>query len=267
MNSFTHIRNPKYFSSMFRLAAKPIVICLVAVLIAVVCAWAGGDPWKSKPFQQWDEKDVNRILTDSPWAKIVRVAAPWKGSKVQADDADDSGGMKSGGRDPVAPGAVGAGIADQGGPQVAQAAFLIRWISSRTVREAAFRNAVLAGQMKEEDAEKQLGQPVEVFQVFVGGPDMRPFDALDEKSIKEGAFLLSKKTKQKTVSTGLQISRSPDGKKIRAIAFSFPKKSASGESTIAADEKSVEFNFVIGTTKIQNNFELSKMEDSAGRDL
>ena len=32
------------------------------------------DSWDKKPFPQWSEKDVERILNNSPWAKSVSAA-------------------------------------------------------------------------------------------------------------------------------------------------------------------------------------------------
>jgi len=247
---------------------------VLAFLVVINIAWAGGDPWKTKPFQQWDSKDIQRILNDSPWGRIVRVDAPWK----NAGDTDSAGGdtamrgiqptmagQGQASRDVGAPGGVPG--ANGGGQQAAQAAFLVRWVSSRTVREAAFRAAVLNGQMKEEDAEKQAAEHVDSYQILVGGSDMKPFQAVDEATLKGGVWLTTKKTKQKIAFSTVQIDRDPDGKTIQALVFSFPKKSATGESTIAADERTVDFSLIFAGARIQTSFDISKMDDAQGRDL
>jgi hypothetical protein len=41
------------------------VVVVWAVLAAVVSA---AEVWDTKPFTQWSDKDVNKLLTDSPWA-------------------------------------------------------------------------------------------------------------------------------------------------------------------------------------------------------
>jgi hypothetical protein len=241
--------------------------CVALTLAAIV--WAGGDPWKSKPYQQWDAKDVRKVLDGSPWARSVQVEAPW----ISGDAAE--GGADSGGTSP-GPARVGpsprtgpsGGGADAGvGPQTALATYIVRWSSSRTIREAVFRNAILAGQMKEDAAEQQLAQPVETYEIVVAGPDMKPFQSVDEKILEHGAFLMDRKTKQKIAPTSVKIQNSEDGKKIQSVAFYFPKKSDSGISTIGADVKAVDFSCVVTNVKIEASFDTSKMMDAVGRDL
>jgi hypothetical protein len=246
---------------------------LVAVLAVAALAFAGGDPWKSKPYQQWDSRDILRIVNDSPWAKVVHVDAPWKNT---AGGTDDAGAAPVAGVRPNA-GMGGMGAQPSGAPpnpgvngqnsQIPQAAFLVRWVSSRTIREAVLRSSVLSGKTKEEDAEKELAVPTDTYQVFVTGPDMKPFAVIEEGELKRGTFLQTKKTKQKISPSSVQIERTPDGLGIQAIVFVFPKKSQTGESTIAADEKGADFNCVAGPVRIQATFDISKMDDAQGRDL
>jgi hypothetical protein len=247
--------------------ARSLAIGAVAMLCLAAAVLAGGDPWKTKPYKQWDAKDMQKILGDSPWSKVIVVSAPWKTSGG-GDDDDDAGGLKNGTgtRDnSMSADAVSSGVAQGGGPP--QAKYLLRWVSSRTVREALYHGAVVANQMKEDDADKQLAAPVDAYQILVLGPDMKPFRGADETELKKGAFLTSKKTKQKIAAIGVLMARSSDGKSVKSILFSFPKKTASGESTIAADEKSVDILIAIGTVKIPATFDISKMDDSQGRDL
>ena len=56
--------------------------CVALLLAAIV--WAGGDPWKSKPYQQWDAKDVRKGLDASPWARSVQVEAPQRAVPIAA---------------------------------------------------------------------------------------------------------------------------------------------------------------------------------------
>jgi len=135
------------------------------------------------------------------------------------------------------------------------------------MREAVFRNAILAGQIKEDAAAQQLAQPVDTYEIVVAGPDMKPFQSVDDKILQNGAFLMDRKTKQKIAPTGVKIQNSEDGKKIQSVAFVFPKKSDSGISTIGADVKVVDFMCVVTNVKIEASFDTSKMADTQGRDL
>jgi hypothetical protein len=261
-------------SSLFRqsgLVGAAVFSLFVFVGLAIV-AWAGGDPWKSKPYQQWDSKDILRIVNDSPWAKVVHVDAPWKHDSGGSDSLD---GVPAGGVRPAGMGGMGAQPssappnpgANSQNSQIPQAAFLVRWLSSRTIREAVLRSSVLSGKTKEEDAEKELAVPTDTYKVFVAGPDMKPFAIIEEDELKRGTFLQTKKTKQKISPSSVQIERTPDGLGVQAIVFVFPKRSQTGESTIAADEKGADFNCVAGPVRIEAPFDISKMDDAHGRDL
>lgn len=247
---------------------RKVVAGGVAVLAIAILALAGGDPWKSKPYQQWDDKDLRRIMNDSPWAKVIQVTVSWRNvdpTHSEADTKDLGGGGGSGSDSDMS---HPSSLRQPGeGLQVPQARFLARWMSSRTLREAVVRAAVIDKQLKEDAAEKQLAVQVETYEVVVLGEDMKPFQGLDEKALAEKTYLQTKKTKQKIVPVRVEIARSKDGKSVEAVAFLFAKKSATGESTIPADEKGIEFNCSPGRAKIQTTFDIAKMEDTQGRDL
>src|ERR1700732_2921319 len=121
-----------------------------AVLLAAALVFAGGDPWKSKPYQQWDDKDVKRILEDSPWAKVVQVDVTWKADKsYSSGDAGGpangpapagnqqtpmgGGGKSMGGGSPAPTPASNTPVAGAGsaGSSSGEANFLVRWVSSK----------------------------------------------------------------------------------------------------------------------------------------
>jgi hypothetical protein len=249
-------------------AVRRVLMASFVLSVAAAFAWAGGDPWKSKPFQQWDEKDVRKILGDSPWSKIVQVPAAWKtgGDAGGVPDPPTASATQEHSPDGGIMGQRNAGSAPAA-PQVPQATFVVRWVSARTVREAVLRGAVLGGRMKEEDAERQASQPVEVYQVLIVGQDMKPFQDAGEKALTEKTYLVMKKTKQKVAAVGVEFQRGPDGKTVQAIAFAFPRRTAGGEETIAPDEKNVEFYSSVAGANIRASFDIPKMEDAKGRDL
>jgi hypothetical protein len=266
---------------MFLRKVPAITIWLMLLAVAFVAA-AGGDPWKSKPYQQWDSKDIHRILSDSPWARIVRVSAPWRGRKSAASQSPSQpssqpppttasgGGMSRGSYgSSTAPAPRAGNEGDEAGEEsgTAQAAFLVRWNSSRVVREAALRDAILAGKMKESDADRLLAQPAPVYDVFVTGHDMAPFAGADEKELKSHAFLVTRKFRKSIPAAAVQIIRGPDGTSVTALLFSFPRKEPDGEPAIAPDEKGVEFQLTQGDLSLRFTFEPQKMADSRGMDL
>lgn len=250
------------------------------VLAIVALAWASNDPWKDKPYQQWDEKDVQRVFSNSPWSKTVQVDAKWEQQETQdapqvpsapRNTSAGAGGMghpgsAAGGSGSPQAGGGGYGV-PSGGNATPSVPFAVRWFSSRTMREAFARGAVLSGSVKEEDAEKQLAQPMGEYQVFISGSDMTPFQSAEENAIKQEATLTTKKGKQKIEPSKVEIQRGPDGRTVRAIVISFPKKTASGEATVGADEKGAEFALSTTGVSIKTSFDFSKMYDAQGRDL
>jgi hypothetical protein len=239
-----------------RNGATKFILASLFLLVLGALAWASSDPWKAKPYQQWDATDIKRIFADSPWCKTVQIDATWKGAGSKYEMSDDGGmALKTG------QGSAGAGDAPSG-----KAIFVVRWVSARTIREAGVRNSVLEGQMNPEDAEKELAKVPDVYQIFVGGRDLTPFAAADDKTLQASAFLIAKKTKQKIAPVKAQILHGQDGK-MTGVVFVFPKKTDSGEPTVGTDEKSVDFTCTISKARILTTFEIPKMEDSQGRDL
>jgi len=245
-----------------------------SVWILVLLVWAG-DAWKDKTYQQWDKADVQKILNDSPWVKVAHVDVPGANLSDQAAPPSGNSAPTTSSRPSAARGGGGGGApsgatGDSGGDTGAnptQIPFMVRWLSSRTIREALVRNAVLSGQIKEADAEKDLSSTSEMYEVIIFGPQMDVFGDAAENTLKENVLLTGKKTKEKTAPATVNVQRAPDGKAIRAIVFSFPKQTAAGEPTIAPAEKTVEFSCGLPHVKFKVSFDLAKMEDAKGRDL
>jgi len=259
---------------------------LLASMGLAVAAHAD-DVWKSKPYTQWEEKDLRKIMTESPWVKNVHVNASWRG-----------GGSETARRIPVAndPAAAGSGgggygmagggggttgntaqtaqtVGQMGGNDPLEASFLLRWASARTIRQAVARSQILRNSMTPEDAEKALGEPMTEYVITVVGLDMTPFLQMDEKALAAKAYLMPKKEKTKLAPTRVLIQRKPgadekstDPQSISAVVFYFARKSTSGEETIGTQEKSAEFVCEAQKSSIRATFDLQKMVGSQGPD-
>ena len=241
---------------------------VLAISLFVVFAWAG-DVWKDKPYQQWDRKDALKVLNDSPWSKTIAVNVTRRDVAAPSAGGEPRGGYgPMGGASPSEPGQgqpTPMASGDQAGPAVAE--FYVRWLSSRAIREGLARLQILEGKMTEADAEKYLAQPVSDYQLLLFGQDLSPFDNVGENSLKEKSYLEMKRSKQKLAPANVQVQRTPDGKRIVAVLFSFPTKTSSGGATVASDEKSVEFVCSAGPFRLRTSFEPSKMVDRQGSDL
>jgi hypothetical protein len=247
----------------------------IGCMALAVAVWASGDPWKDKPYQQWDAKDLQKIFQDSPWAHVVRVDAPWLGGGGNDNDASNtpvsSGGAAGHGMGGSGGGGGGnsGGGGDYGGGAGGgnQASFLVRWISSRTFRAAMIRDRVLRGQMTDADTQVELAKPVEGYEVVVTGPDMTPFQNMDDNALKASAGLTLKRSKTKLIPTTARIQKTQDGNKVAGVIFIFSAKSGNGEPAIPTEEKNAEFSCSAGKFTLKWSFDISKMSDTQGRDL
>jgi hypothetical protein len=274
------------------------LILAVTFLSVAALAWAGDTPWKDKPYDQWDQKDVSKIISDSPWAKTLRVDATWKpaggptanganGAKGVAAPTTPQGGTNPGGTAPAQPngggqmpaaggsgrgygggnsGAAAAG-GDEGDDQGGSAStiFEVRWASSRIMREAFVRAAELGNHLSPADAKKTLDSPITTYQIIVVGPDMTPFVGKDEASLKSDAILQLKKSKKKISPIAVTIQK--DGDAVKDVIFEFTRKGDNGEPTIAPDEKGATFECKVDKLNLKASFDVSKMADNKGSDL
>jgi hypothetical protein len=248
---------------------RKITIGTLALLVVATLAWAG-DVWKSKPMNQWSEKDVNDILQNSPWAKPnVSSQGAWRpDGMTQASGSGGTAGTKT----DISKNASGATTDTMGGTEkedeaaAAAESYNVFWWSSRTIRGASLRRAVLKGSMKEEDADKMLANNPEDYEVLVNSQNMQIFKRRGEDAFDKAAWLQFKKTKEKLFPTKVEFLKSNEGA-VTGVIFHFPRKGANGEPTIAADEKEVDFYLLIGGSKILTAFDPRKMVDSQGEDL
>jgi hypothetical protein len=79
-------------------------LACIAVCLAVSTVFAA-EFWETKPFLEWSDREVERMLTDSPWTGIVAVALPNRGP-VPTEDGGGRGGRGDGGGQGFGPGPV-----------------------------------------------------------------------------------------------------------------------------------------------------------------
>jgi len=234
---------------------KPLLISSVLMLLAAA-VWAGSEPWKGKPYQQWDGKDVERVFLDSPWSRTATITRTWLpiSSKALPDKIISGSGR------PVPTELERSAETSVGG----ELNFYVFWASSRVMRAASARKGVLHGDKLGLDVDKYATEPQEEIQILVQSEDMAPFTRKEEKFFQANAFLQPKKSKQKISPSHVRYERDGKGRLVTSALFFFPRKTASGEPTIAADEKSVEFNCNMDGSSLRVIFEPQKMVDQTG---
>lgn len=255
------------------------IIIGAALLILAGLAWASDEPWKTKPYQQWDKADLELVLGNSPWCKKVVVPVNWKrdqssGGQTEMPESDQNvelrnhmdtqkGGMPDTSPPDASMSSVGSAGAASNSPQTA---FYIRWYSSRVVREALAREAIINGKISEAEGAKLLAEPVNDYEIIVFGPDMTPFQKLTEDELKSGASLEGKQSKQKVAPISVRANKSANAR-TNSIVFFFPKKTGSGDDVATAQEKGLEFVCKLKGLELRNTFDTRKMADEKGADF
>jgi hypothetical protein len=244
---------------MRKFAKASLMILLVAAF-----AWAS-DPW-TKPYQQWDMKDVQKIMNDSPWSRTIHVATGFS--------LGDSGMNMPQGANPQSGGKPAMGGQPGGAPPTQDSngelesahmtMFEVRWVSSLTMRQALARASVLDGKMTQADVEQYLAKPPANYELALFGPNMSGFASATEASLMKGSYLELKSAKKKVAPVSVNIQKSGGGE--MAITFDFPK-TENGAPTIGENEKGVDFVCKAKGMTLKFHFEPKKMVAKSGMDL
>jgi hypothetical protein len=251
-----------------RLAIFQIAVATLAVSSALSAA---GDVWKTKPYTQWDEKDVSAVLHTSPWVKLN--LSDLSSGQLSPTPPDVGGALDSSAPTPGRTNPATATVApapdntDAPAPSAGTAnkTYNVFWWSARTIREALARQAVLKHETTAEAAEKAVSATPESYQVLVSTPNMVTLEAHGADALKDGAFIELKKAKKKIKPSDVIFERA-GGKLIGAI-FSFPKKDASGAPVIDPDEKQIDFNVRAPGIWLRATFNVKQMSDAQGPDI
>ena len=235
---------------------------LTSILLLAVLAWAGGDPWRTKPYTEWTKFDTDAILSDSPWAKPVRVISSWEQPQVSNVENQPTFNRS------VANATTGKRQEDKVRVEDFRGVmFFIIWNSAKTARQASVRSALLSGQITPETGDQILAQQPEGYEVQISGKDMRPFALIDENELMQNTYLQPKKLGAKLGPLRVRFLRNIEGTEVQTATFVFPKQDLAGKPTITADETKVDFSCKIGKTTLKATFEPRKMIGRDGQDL
>lgn len=231
---------------------------LLTLLLAAALLSAADKPWKAKTYQQWDEKDLQAILSDSPWVRVTPIQRTWLSvaEKDVVGDPQIAGSVRQ-----VPAAGTSQGAARAGEESERQLNVLVFWQSSRVMRAATAREAVMHGQQV--DVDKYVAEPQTEYQLILRMADMTPFTQHDEKFFQDSAFLQTKKSKDKISPTHVAYEKNAKGS-IQDAIFFFPKTTSSGAPTISGDEKEVQFSCKVADQMVRVGFRPQEMVDSAG---
>jgi hypothetical protein len=234
------------------------LLFLVLFAAFAVSVSATDAPWKSKPYQEWDRKDLERIFTDSPWSRTATVSRSWR--PISEKDVHDK--IISGTRKLPAE-LERASESTVGGDLNVN----VYWASSRVMRAASARKSELIDGKKDIDIAKYANESQDEYQIVLQSADMAPFFRHDEQYFQSVASLQMKKSKVKLSPSHVRYEHDAQGVLVTAAIFFFPKKTPSGKATLAADERNVSFFCKLEGSTLQVSFEPPRMIDAVGPDL
>ncbi len=260
----------------------PLRLVTLFLFVAGLTLFAA-DVWVAKPFTEWSDKDVQKIMTDSPWAKKVSVSfdmgrgpggAGGGGGGGRGGRGGGGGGFEGGGNQ-VDPGIDGGGGGGGGGggrggrggggggpdiPSVGGAPetdLIIRWQSSPTVLQALAKMRYGAEAGTSPDAKKLMTPPDMYYVVGVANlpANLQPRDDDAKKALLQ-VTTLTVKGKDPVVAEDVQYPpQQGRGARTSDAYFLFPRK-----AVFSADDKEIEFATKFGKTNVKTKFDLKKME-------
>jgi hypothetical protein len=210
---------------------------LAALALATgAAALLAADFWQSTPYTDWSEKDLAKMLNDSPWARAV----PLDMSAMRGQGG--GGGMGGGG------GRRGGG----GGGGMQQRSILIRWVSALPIKQALIKNK-FGDTAASDDAKKYLAQVEPQYVVTLTGiPGMLARNDPDKvRDQVKSATSLNRKDKDPIAADTVELH--PQSGQL-SIIIRFPR------TPITLDDKEVEFSTKLGPLVIKRKFKLSEME-------
>ena len=208
------------------------ILLRVSLLLMVtsMLAWAG-DFWEDKQFIEWSEKDVEKMMTKSPWAKKVTLAL--------------SIGRPGGGIGARPGGGIGA---RPGGPVLQ---LTISWRSALPIKQAIVKDRMGGSKELPAGAAQFLDQQEEFYIVAVSGFPSRMGRMLKNSSdtIIAGTIL-----KRKDQSITVNNFRAEEHGELMDLLFFFPRT-----ANITLGDKTIEFVMKLGRREIKKKFKLKNM--------
>jgi hypothetical protein len=223
----------------------------VGLLLVFGCGLVAADFWQ-KPYMEWRDKDIAKMINDSPWAKSVSVSMT--GPSAAGAPPMPAGGGFGGG---PAGGPQGGGGSEFGpgaqGSSPPSFDVVARWQSALPIRQAFVRLKFGAEADKSAEAGKVLEQQERPYEIVLSGPmgmflGGKPGDAA--KALSEVSVLSSSRTGAIKAS---QIEVGKPGKTMDVV-FVFPRS-----MPFTVEDKEVEFDTKLGTSTLRYKFKLKDM--------
>jgi len=232
------------------------------VFLWALCVWAA-DVWTAKPFTDWGEKDIQKVLSDSPWTAKITImggpaafAGPTGGGKgggggrgggrggPQGDSANSDPGVDGGG----GPGGGGGDFNVPSGVSVT-----LLWQTALPIKQALIKRQYGAEAGTSPEAKAKLDRQEQVYVLTLAG--MPGFTLGAAQGDKKAALLdvttLTVAGKPPLKAVDVQVT---GGRGTGNVSFLFPRT-----TTFTAEDKDLEFSSKFDKTPVKKKFKLKDM--------
>jgi hypothetical protein len=235
-----------------RLRVRFILLSL-ACLVTIAAVAIAQESWTKKPFNQWNDEDLKKFMSDSPWAKsqTMSTSAPGGASMDMGGGGgggggdDEGGGGGGGGR-----GGGGGGAGGGGGRRPATINLVMSWQSALPVKQANVRSKMSGPGEVPADAQSYLNTPDEFYIVMVQGLPQR---------VAQQALADQAKVKKSVIKAGkreiplAKLATRPAGGNVDVVLF-FEKTEA-----IKVEDNEIEVDAKLGMFEMKKKFRLKDM--------
>jgi hypothetical protein len=245
----------------FALILFPIIYSLPGSLLAA-------DFWETKPFPEWNDKELQRMMTNSPWSK--QISAPMDSPeaarrRAQARNEPLTSGLPdpSNGPDPTAPGgtrggrgAIGGGNMDNptAAPSIPLLSISIRWISALPIKQAQMRAKYGKEAATSPEAQKFLEQQPKLYILAIAGiPGLLVSAGGGDRTREEMSKSTTLTVKGKDPLRPAAVQFVPNGGNVDVIV-GFERT-----PEITLDDQEVELSSQIGSVTVKYKFKLKDM--------
>jgi hypothetical protein len=235
---------------------RRVALVWIAAIIVDASSVLASDFWKVKPYREWKDAEVQKMLSDSPWAKeataMLAVPAAENPSGRGSGRGGRSGGMAGGG------GMGGGGIqgADggpMGGAPSRTMSVLVRWTSALPVKQAMIRLRFVEKPVGDDvDAMLEREEDGYVVTLHKLPAALRRIQSQRLREIMMNLATLNRKGKE--IIRPQEVEVLPSESEGIIVALIFPKK-----DPITLEDRNVEFVLNLGQMQLKRKFDLKDM--------
>ena len=237
----------------------PPATFISAVLFLSALTLCAADVWVAKPYTAWSDKDIRKIMTDSPWSRSVSVPFPPSGDPLRQFVARGGPGAATGPGIAETGGGLGVGTSTPSGPPPGpvpggppQTTVIVRWQSATVVQQALVKAQYGDKAGTSPEAQKHLEPDAAYYVIAVSNlPASQKLRDAEARKALLGMTTLTVKGKDHPIAAKDVIYV---GEGMIEARFLFPR-----DFVLTADDKEAEFATMFGQAPVKAKFNLKNM--------